>query len=147
VSGAAAAIARWDLALVSGRRGMRVAPNGVKSLMRFLLAFGVVQGLRETTDDDGTVTIEGQPGPAAHALFHDGEATGVTPQYHELRARFGAVPLPLAFEGLEHPAYYFALEIDGAAFNRVSDEVMARVDSVLVLRPRLLVRGSALAGT
>lgn len=132
-------VTRWDLALVPGRRGMRVAPNGVKALVRFLRAFGVVDRLTEATDDAGVVTIAGVPGEYAHALFHEGESTGVTPAYRELRLRFGSTPLPLDFPEQEHPAF-FALEVDGAAFDRLTEEVKGRVDSILYVRPTLLKR-------
>ncbi len=134
---------RWDLALVSARLGTKVAPNGVRSLVRYLVASDVIVNPREEPGEvDGLTAIRAQPGSYAHSIFHPGPADpATTPAFHEAVIRFGAVPVPLAYGEAGPPSpVYFALELRGCAFDYVHQRLIDRLYQVLYLRAAVFAR-------
>jgi len=128
---------RFDLAIVSKRRSMRISPQGVRSLIHYLSGNGLVGPAFEERME-GWSEVFAKPGDFAHALFHTGESTGIEPAYYELAVRFGDTPLTLGY-GVEEPVRWF-LEIRGAAFAHVTDDFLERVHSVFYAHPEVVVR-------
>lgn len=131
-------IPRYDLLLVPRRRAMRVAPNGAKALVNHLLAEYYCRDPKAADDDLGT-RVRLTPGPNAHTLFHEGESRGITPVFETLTIASLKEAQLVPFPGLFDPVYFY-VQIKGAAFDTVNDELEARLDSILYMRPELLVR-------
>jgi hypothetical protein len=128
---------RFDLAILSQRSSMQVSPQGVHALIRYLAAQGYITDVLRSESDDW-VEIHAAPGSFAHALFHDGPATEVSPAFFEMGFRFGPSPLVVGY-GPSATVHFF-LEFRGAAFEHVTDALLERVDAILYARPVLAVR-------
>ena len=110
-------VERFDILVVSRRRSMRIAPQGVKSLMRSMFAHGYLSAAEESSDE-GWAEIYMQPGEGAHGIFHHGETTGVLPVFLEGALYFGSSPAHVL--GQDAPPVYFYLAFRGVAFGRNS---------------------------
>lgn len=128
---------RYDLAIISSRRGMKISPYGVRSLIRFMSANGYLGEVFESIGD-GWTEVWGRPGDFAHSVFHDGPSTGVKPVFLEMGLRFGATRIDIDY-GLDEGVCCF-LEFRGAAFNCLTDAFLDRVDEILYLHPEYAVR-------
>lgn len=129
-------IPRYDLVVVSGRRSMRISPQGVRSVVMHLNANGGITEIMQT-ETKGWTEIHATPGEFAHSLFHEGASTGVRPVFYEMGIRFGNTPLEVGYE--LDPVYFF-IEFRGLAFDCVTDEFLDRVDAILYCRPEVWLR-------
>ena len=137
---------RFDVALVSARPGTKVAPAGVRSLVRYLVAADVIVSPRELPGggDDGVTEVHAAPGSYAHSIFRPGPADpATTPAFRELVLRFGSTPVPLGYgEAGPQVPVYFALEFRGCAFDFVHQRLMDRLYQVLYLRAAVFARAT-----
>ncbi len=130
-------IDRWDVVLTSERRAHRVSPQGVRSLIQWMAANGHITEVLQT-ESAGWTEIHAVPGDFGHALFHAGPSTGVSPVFHELGLRFGQEDLRVGY-AIEDPVYFF-LELRGAAFDDVTDELIERLYAILYVRAEVRAR-------
>jgi len=127
---------RYDLLVISARRGMGVSPQGIRAVLMHLQANGCLAEIKQTITQDWT-EIHAEPGVFAHSLFHEGESTGVAP-FLEFGVRLSEGRLETGFDGIEPVRWFF--EFRGAAYDHVADGFLERMDGILYCRPEVWVR-------
>lgn len=135
--GYAPAMDRFDVAIISERPGMRISPQGVRSIVQFMSASGWLSEALLATGEGWEEVFAG-PGISAHGAFHDGPSRGMEPVFLEMGFRYGQSPLELGY-AIDTPVHFF-LEFRGAAFDELTDEFLERVDSILYCRPCVATR-------
>ena len=64
----------FDLVVYSQNLAQRVAPHGIHALMRHMIGLSYLQTVQEVRQQDW-VAYYATPGPNAHSLFMEGEAS------------------------------------------------------------------------
>ncbi len=132
---------RFDVLIVPGRPGFRLAEQGVAALARFL---GVSQllVLRERVTGEGWAELYFDPDLFAHYLFVESEATALPP-LEEAVLRYGTTPCLAPYgESAGQPVYMY-LELVGALYPDVTQDIRDRLQQMLYLRPQVSSRPHA----
>lgn len=123
-----------DLYVLAKRRSMRVAPNGIRSLARYMGAQGFITSADERVDQDW-VELHLGPGESAHNMFRPGPADHEGPApFRELTIYFGAEGVELAGDRV-----HFYIAVRGTPFGRLTEDMLDRIHGILWCHPEMLI--------
>jgi hypothetical protein len=132
-------VPRYDILLVSQNRALNVVEQGLKSLINYLQASGVVRVYDEAIAENWT-EVYAKVGPSSHEMFVIGSYTGDSPVFLEVAIRGGTASTYIPFGGTENETCYFWIEIRGALFNDLTGKFKLKLREVMSTRFDMFTR-------
>ena len=127
----------YDIIMVPKSTGQRVSEQGIKSLVNYIHATGLAKAKEEVCSADWTeIYFETYIG--SHDVFYEGELREGPPVFLEFCVRFGAEAVDPGYDDVG--SVFFYAEFRGSPFDRILEELPARVHDILTIGPRTFVR-------
>lgn len=131
---------RYDVLIVCQNRHFNVVEQGLKSLINYLQASGLVRVYDEAVAEEWT-EVYCKAGPTAHEMFVKGAYAGPEPVYHEMAIRSGLKPTRLPYGPAdENESCLFWIDVRGALFQDLTGALKIKLKDVLYQRFELFVR-------
>ncbi len=131
---------RYDILIVCQNRHFNVVEQGLKSLINYLQASGLVRVYDEAVAETWT-EVYCKAGPTAHELFVKGAYNGPEPLYYEMAIRSGMKPTPLPYGPTDtEESSLFWIDIRGALYQDITGALKNKLKDVLYQRLELFVR-------